>query len=291
VARANATVVLLGESGTGKGQSARALHRMSGRRGPFIAVNCAAIPEALAESMLFGHKMGAFTGATRDEPGWFRAAHRGTLFIDEIGDMPAALQPKLLHAIEDGAVTPVGSTRPEAINVRIVAATSADLQEAVSEKRFRGDLYARLAEIVVGVPSLRERCEDVLPLLGHFLGEDAPPVSADLAERLLGYRWPFNIRELKNVATELKIRGAGQDLLTHDHISWRFDEPVEPASTGKATVELSRELVSEALAARRRRGVCRGPRTGMLPSPSVPSDGALRPRRGRLPVALDLGAC
>ena len=248
VAKAKATVVLLGESGTGKGQSAKALHRMSGRPGNFVAVNCAAIPEALAESMLFGHKAGAFTGAAKDEPGWFRAAHRGTLFIDEIGDMPATLQPKLLHAIEDGHITPVGSTRPEPVDVRLVAATSVDLHEAVAQKKFRGDLYARLAEIVVGVPPLRERREDVLGMLAQFLGPDAAPIAPDLAARLLVYPWPFNVRELKNVATELAIRGVGRAELTDDLIAWRLDEPVEPApAPADAAVDLNRERVEDAL--------------------------------------------
>lgn len=254
VAAASATVVLLGESGTGKGQSAKAIHRMSGRRGAFVAINCAAIPEALAESMLFGHKAGAFTGASRDEPGWFRAAHRGTLFIDEIGDMPAALQPKLLHAIEDGAITPVGATRPEPIDVRLVAATSVDLHDAVADKRFRGDLYARLAELVIRVPALCDRREDVLLLLSHFLGDDAAPIDPDLAERLLLYPWPFNVRELKNVATELGIRGVNRDMLTDDLIAWRLDDPVETSGIEpEPAADFTRENVAEAL--ERGRGV------------------------------------
>ena len=213
VAPTRAITVLLGESGVGKGTSARALHRLSGRPGPLVSVNCAAIPDALAESTLFGHVRGAFTDASTDQPGFFRAAHGGTLFIDEIGDLPAPLQPKLLHALEDGVVVPVGSTRPVPIDVRIVAATSADLPAAVADKRFRGDLYARLAEFVLTVPPLRERPEDVLALLERFLDPGLPPLSPDLVERLLAWHWPYNVRELKNVATRLSVVGPGRDVL------------------------------------------------------------------------------
>lgn len=229
VAASGATVVLIGESGSGKGQSARALHRLSGRRGPFVQVNCAAIPEALAESALFGHRQGAFTGAVRAEPGYFRSAHGGTLFVDEIGDLPAALQPKLLHAIEERRVVSVGDTRPEPVDVRVVTATSADLRRAVADGRFRGDLWARIAEIVVRLPPLRERLEDVLPLLVGFLGP-AAPLAPDLVERLLAWHWPWNVRELRNVATELSVRGAGLERLEASLIEGRFEDPlVAPA--------------------------------------------------------------
>ncbi|MCB9676390.1 MAG: sigma 54-interacting transcriptional regulator [Alphaproteobacteria bacterium] len=218
VAPTRAITVLLGESGVGKGASARALHRLSGRRGPFVSVNCAAIPDNLAESLLFGHVRGAFTDASADQTGYFRAAHGGTLFIDEIGDLPALLQPKLLHALEDGAVVPVGSTRPQPVDVRIVTATSADLRLAVEEKRFRGDLYARLAEFVIELPPLRDRPEDVLKLLARFLEPGLAPIDPDLVEALLTWDWPYNVRELKNVATQLSVRGRGTEALTRSMV-------------------------------------------------------------------------
>jgi len=207
-----AGVVLLGESGTGKGVAARAIHGASGRDGPFVAVNCAAIPEALAESELFGHKAGAFTGAKKDQQGYFRAAAGGTLFLDEVGDLPPALQPKLLHAIEERAVVPVGTTKPVPCDIRIITATSVDLEEAVRLGRFRGDLFARLAEIVLDLPPLRDRREDILPLLRRFLG-GITPLDPELASGLLLHPWPFNVRELQKVAMELGVKGAGRDVL------------------------------------------------------------------------------
>jgi len=205
-----ATTVLIGETGTGKGVMARAIHRASSRSGgPFVSVNCAAIPETLAESALFGHRAGAFTGAARDAKGYFRAADGGTLFMDEIGDLPGSVQPKLLHAIEERAVVPVGSTVPVECDIRIVAATTVDLSAAVQAGTFRPDLYARIADMVTSLPPLRSRAEDVLPLLGQFLDDGSPPLHPNLAEALVLYSWPFNIRELKTVATELGVRGMG----------------------------------------------------------------------------------
>lgn len=241
-APADVSVVLLGASGTGKGVAARALHAASGRRGPLVQVNCAAIPAQLAESQLFGHLAGAFTGARADATGVFREADGGTLFLDEIGDLPAALQPKLLHAVEEGEIVPVGATRPVAVDVRIVAATSVDLEEAVRDGRFRGDLYARLAEIVVRLPPLADRREDVLDLLVGALGEDAPPLTADLADALVRHDWPFNVRELLKVAAELRVRGAGRSTLDVDLVEGRLvsfgaapspgDTQPRPASPG-----------------------------------------------------------
>lgn len=246
VGPSDATVVLIGTSGTGKGQSARALHRLSGRPGPFVAMNCAAIPESLAESTLFGHRMGAFTGARRDEPGFFRAAHTGTLFVDEIGDLPAVLQPKLLHAIEERCVVPVGGTQPVDVDVRIVTATSIDLRRAVRDGRFRGDLFARLAEIVVNIPDLADRPEDVLPLLAGFLGPGHAPLAPELVDRLLRYGWPFNVRELRNIATELRVRGAGQERLEWDLLEGRFDDEADPAPAPEP-VAISGAQVADAL--------------------------------------------
>ena len=213
VAPTDATVLLLGESGVGKGLAARALDDLSGREGPFVSVNSSAIPDGLAESQLFGHVAGAFTGAHRDHPGFFRAAHGGTLFLDEIGELPLPIQAKLLSVVEEGAVTPLGSARPLTCDVRLITATNVDLADAVARKAFRGDLYARLSELTLSLPPLRERREDVLGLLVAALGEPPPPLAPDLAEALLLYAWPYNVREVLKVATELKVLGAGKPRL------------------------------------------------------------------------------
>lgn len=201
----NATVLLLGETGTGKEVAARALHDLSGRPGDFVAVNCGALPHDLAESLLFGHIAGAFSGAHRAQLGFFRAAERGTLFLDEIGDLPVPLQPKLLRLLEERAVTPVGATTPIACDVRIVAATHRSLTRAVQLQEFRGDLYARLAEIPLHLVPLRQRREDILPLLAHALGKPTPRLTPRLVAALLCHPWPFNIRDLLKVASQLRI--------------------------------------------------------------------------------------
>lgn len=206
-----AIVLLLGESGTGKELAAQALHQLNqqgGRTGPFVALNAAAIPESLAESQLFGHVAGAFSGARTAHDGFFRAAQGGTLFLDEIGELPLPVQAKLLRILEDKAVMPVGATRSIACDVRLVAATHRDLKEAVEAGRFRGDLYARLATLPIELPPLRARREDVLPLLAHHWGGELPPLTARLAEALLLHPWPFNVRELANLAVYLKMCAA-----------------------------------------------------------------------------------
>jgi DNA-binding NtrC family response regulator len=225
VAPTDARVLILGESGTGKELVARALHVLSGCQGDFVPVNCSAIPENLAESQFFGHVAGAFTGARTDHEGYFRAATHGTLFLDEIGELPPALQPKLLRALEEQAVTPVGFTAPVPCPVRVVAATNRDLEAAASAGDFRGDLYARLAEITVRTPPLCERPEDVLPILESALGQGAPRLEADLVEALLLHPWPYNVRELMKVAKELRIRGEGADELTLSLVSARLSRP------------------------------------------------------------------
>lgn len=251
------TVLLHGESGVGKGVSARALHELSGRRGPLVAVNCAAIPEHLAESTLFGHERGAFTGADRPHAGYFREASGGTLFLDEVADLPAALQPKLLHAVEAGEVVPVGSARPVRVDLRILSATSLDLDEAVASGRFRGELHARLAEYVLRLPPLRDRVEDVLPLFREAAGKVLEP---DLAEALLLHPWPFNVRELEKVAAEAAVRGADAPELLLEHLQGRLALPegrAEGAPEGGAAAEPpvasggppDRETLTEALEA------------------------------------------
>ncbi|MEJ7733370.1 MAG: sigma-54 dependent transcriptional regulator [Polyangiaceae bacterium] len=206
VAESSASVLVTGESGTGKELCARALHRAGPRRDrPFVAVNCAAVPEALLESELFGHVRGAFTDAKASRTGLFVEADGGTLLLDEIGDMPLSLQPKLLRALQDRAVRPVGSSTEIPFDVRIVAATHRDLEMAVSEGRFREDLFYRLDVIEVVMPPLRMRGNDVLLLAQHFTerfasaaGKQITGFGPEVAERLLGYGWPGNVRELAN---------------------------------------------------------------------------------------------
>lgn len=205
VGASQATVLLLGESGTGKEVAARELHRASGRTGSWLAVNCAAIAETLAESHLFGHISGAFSGAKSSAPGVFRAADGGTLLLDELGELPLSLQAKLLRALEERTVVPVGATKAIAFDTRIIAATNRDLIRGVREGTFRGDLYARLTEFTLELPPLRERREDIIELLVHFLQISQVALDPELVESLLLHDWPFNIRELRKVATHLLI--------------------------------------------------------------------------------------
>jgi len=210
-------VLISGESGTGKELVARAVHFGSNRaKGPFIPLNCVAIPEDLAESTLFGHVRGAFTGATVDRKGYFEMAHGGTLFLDEIGDMPVSLQAKLLRVLEDGRVTPLGSSRERQVDVRIVAATNVDLQSQIESGAFRQDLFFRLAQYTVTVPPLRERKEDIYLLAQHFLklfaaemGIPAPLLDEQARQLLESHSFPGNVRELKNVIERALIEGGG----------------------------------------------------------------------------------
>ncbi len=199
-----ATVLLTGETGTGKEVAARMLHRLSGRRGEFVAVNCGAFSEGMLESELFGHRKGAFTGAVDHNTGLFRTADGGTLFLDEVGEMPAALQVKLLRVLESQAVRPVGGTKDILVDVRVVAATNRDLVAEVQSGRFRSDLYARLSQWLVPLPPLRERREDVPMLVRHTLLVRGAPdrgLRPDLAETLMLHRWPLNVRGLINVVS------------------------------------------------------------------------------------------
>ena len=219
------SVLITGESGTGKELVARAVHHHSPRaNGPFIPVNCVAVPAELAESLFFGHMKGAFTGATSDRKGYFELADGGTLFLDEIGDMPAALQAKLLRVLEDGEVTPVGSNQPRRVDVRVISATNADLQAQIASGAFRQDLYFRLARYTVQTPPLRERREDLPLLATHFLqlfatemGIAAPPLSDEAVRTLQSYRFPGNIRELKNIMERALILSAGRPV-KRDHL-------------------------------------------------------------------------
>ncbi len=205
-AQTDASVLITGESGTGKELAARALHDHGPRReGPFVAVNCSAVPEQLLESELFGHTRGAFTDARNDRTGLFVQAHGGTLFLDEIGEVPLAMQPKLLRALEERRVRPVGANKEVEFDVRVIAATNRDLEAAVEENRFREDLFFRLNVIHVALPPLRNRGSDVLVLAQQLIvrfaatsGKDVRGLSAMAAQRLCDYDWPGNVRELRN---------------------------------------------------------------------------------------------
>jgi DNA-binding NtrC family response regulator len=215
-ADSDAPVVVLGESGTGKEVVARALHAASPRAArPFVPVNVAALPGELLESELFGHVRGAFTGATADRQGLLEAAAGGTLFLDEIAEMPLALQAKLLRALEDGEIRRVGETRAFGVDVRFVCATHRDLAARVAAGQFREDLYYRLKVLVVRLPPLRDRAEDVLPLARQLLAaERRPPsgLSAEVERLLLAYRWPGNVRELQNVMRHASVLARGGEV-------------------------------------------------------------------------------
>ena len=220
VASSDLPVILEGETGTGKERVADALHRWSGRQGRFLAVNCAALPETLAEAELFGHRRGAFTGADRNSPGLFRSADGGTLLLDEVSDLPLPIQAKLLRVLEAREVLPLGETRAVPVDVRVVVAGQQSLMEAVRAGKFRADLLARLDGMTARLPPLRQRREDVLPLFARLMesaGEGrVPAIEADVAERLCVYDWPFNVRELVLLARRLvAVHGAGATVKTH----------------------------------------------------------------------------
>jgi len=223
LARSDATVLVTGETGTGKELIARHIHNVSGRPGPFVAVNCGAFSETLIDAELFGHEAGAFTGASHARAGWFEAANGGTLFLDEIGDLPMSLQVKLLRVLQERQVVRLGSRRPIPLDVRLVAATNIDLARAVVAQHFRADLYYRLSVAGVRLPSLHERQADIVPLAEHFigvycarLGIRALPLSLDAADALRAYAWPGNIRELENVIHYALIVCAGHSIQASD---------------------------------------------------------------------------
>ena len=240
-AGSDATVLITGESGTGKELAARALHQRSPRKdGPFIAVNCAALPETLLESELFGHAKGAFTDARVERAGLFVRATGGTLFLDEIGDMPPGMQVKLLRALQERSVRPVGGDREVAFDTRIVAATHKDLEAEVAAGRFRQDLFFRIHVIEIGLPPLRARGGDVLVLAQTFVeriaartGRRGLRISHDAAERLLAYEWPGNVRELEN-SIERAVALARGDEITAEDLPARVRRSSMQASEGDA---------------------------------------------------------
>ncbi|HEU4725154.1 MAG TPA: sigma-54 dependent transcriptional regulator, partial [Candidatus Eisenbacteria bacterium] len=205
VADSDSTILIVGESGTGKELIAKRLHYLSGRAdGPFVSINCGALPKDLLESNLFGHVKGSFTGAVRDQEGLLAVAGGGSFFLDEVGETLPATQVKLLRALQEREIIPVGGTKPRKIDVRLIAATNADLERGVAENRFRADLYYRLNVIQIRLPSLRERKDDIPELVEHFLarltaGKEPKTLSKEGRDALIAYDWPGNVRELENV--------------------------------------------------------------------------------------------
>jgi DNA-binding NtrC family response regulator len=230
VAQTKGTVLITGESGTGKEVAARKIHASSpesSRR--FVAINCAAIPENLIESELFGHKKGSFTGAVSDKEGLFKVAQGGTVFLDEIGELPKSMQAKLLRVLQEREITPVGETKPIKIDIRLIAATNRDLAADVKEGLFRQDLYYRINVVQIKMPALREHPEDIPSLAQHFIDKYArefsrKPVrlSNAAARRLMEYRWPGNIRELENVIERAMILGVQSDALEVENLPDSF---------------------------------------------------------------------
>ena len=225
-APSNLGLLILGETGVGKGRLARQVHEQSGRKGDFIAVNCATIPEPLAAAELFGHTRSAFSGAELVRQGLFAAAHGGTLFLDEIGDLPLSLQPLLLRALEEGVVRPVGADREQRVDVRIVAATNHDLERRCGDGKFREDLFARLAGLVIRMPALRARRAEILELVSMFSAR-ALTLSADAAEALLVWSWPHNIRELRALVSAFEVASSGPHLELA-YLSRRHPKLAEP---------------------------------------------------------------
>lgn len=244
VATTDATVLIIGETGTGKELVARAIHAASRRHDrPLITVNCAAIPATLIESEFFGHESGAFTGATKKREGRFALAHRGTIFLDEIGELPLDLQPKLLRVLQEGEFDSVGGSTTRKVDVRVLAATNRDLAKAVKEGRFREDLFYRLNVFPLHVPPLRERGDDVLSLASAFaerfaakLGRTPAPLSADSARRLKAYNWPGNVRELQNVIERAVITATNDSL--------NLDRALPEASASSAIADRPAHLSS-----------------------------------------------
>jgi transcriptional regulator with GAF, ATPase, and Fis domain len=263
-AKSDVSILLIGPTGTGKELVARQIHADSGRRGDFIAVNCASLSENLVGSELFGHTRGAFSGAGVERPGLFRAAHRGTLLLDEVGDLPLALQPALLRALQERAVRPIGAEREVPVDVRIVAATHQDLHHAMDQNRFRRDLFARLAQVELHLPALSERTHELgalISAIGTRLGL-AVNVSANAMEALALWRWPHNVRDLENLLLKLRVFSGGSHELNRAFLereapellrrSPRASEPVPKAApavgpTPARTKRPSREELVQAL--------------------------------------------
>ena len=254
VAPTDSGVLILGETGTGKELIARAIHNLSGRRDrPLIKLNCAAIPSGLLESELFGHERGAFTGALMRKAGRFEVADKGTLFLDEVGDIPLELQPKLLRVLQEHEFERLGSTHTQQVDVRVVAATHRDLKQMVQDGQFRSDLYYRLHVFPLSVPPLRERREDIAILVCHFVNEYARRMNRHVEtipphaiEALMGYSWPGNVRELQNFIERSVILSPGSVL--RPPIGELREEAVQTSSAELSTLEeIEREHVLRAI--------------------------------------------
>jgi len=246
VAPLKTTVLITGESGTGKELVARALHSESPRADePWVVLNCAAIPESLLESELFGHERGAFTDAHARKIGLFEQAHRGTIFLDEIGEMSINLQAKLLRVLEEERFTRVGGTSPLQVNVRVIAATNRNLERAIHEGRFRADLYYRLNVISIHLPTLRERGEDIPFLVNHFLeskgrdvGAQTKRLTREAMDRVMGYSWPGNVRELENAIERAVILSGDRTELDVADMSDRLRAPAQDGPLGGLITEV-----------------------------------------------------
>jgi DNA-binding NtrC family response regulator len=249
-AASNSTILLLGESGAGKEVVARSVHQWSPRAGhPFIVVNCVAIPEQLLESELFGHERGAFTGAHQLRKGKFEVADRGTVFLDEIGEIPPSIQAKLLRVLQDHEFERVGSSRSMKVDIRVVAATNSDLERAVKEGRFREDLYYRLHVVCLQLPALRERREDIPILIDHFIGKYAaelkkPPkrLSPEALDCLCSHHWPGNVRELENVIERAMVLSGNNEIGLEDLPLQIASGPRRDSFRGKGFHEAVREF-------------------------------------------------
>jgi DNA-binding NtrC family response regulator len=251
IAPSDTRVLITGESGVGKDIVADVLHAWSGRaKGPMVRVNCAAIPENLLESELFGHEKGALPGASQRRIGRFEEADGGTIFLDEIGELPASLQSKLLRVINDGAFRRIGATRDFHTDARLLAASNRDLEAAIAAGRFREDLFYRLNVMEIHIPPLRERPEDILPLATHFIGQfshQKPRFSATVSAGLRRYRWPGNVRELRNAMERAALLSRGEIVLP-EHLPARImSAPVESAAASEGDVHRLEEIEREAI--------------------------------------------
>ncbi len=250
IAKTESTVYIHGESGTGKELIAKAIHLASERKNrPYVAINCAALPETLMESELFGHERGAFTGAVRSTKGLFTQAHQGTLFLDEIADMPLSIQAKLLRALQERQFYPVGSEKPTQVDVRVIVATQKDLESHVKQGLFREDLFYRIHVIPINIPPLRERKEDIPPLVEHFLEKfsrqmkkEVKSLTPQAMQKLMLYDWPGNVRELENTI-EYSVAMTHGDMVTDDFVLQRkgipSQESLKPLKEAKEAYEKS----------------------------------------------------
>ena len=246
--RSDAKILITGESGVGKEVLARAIHRSSRRaQASLVSVNCAGVAESLLESELFGHTKGSFTGAYRDKPGLLETANKGTVFLDEVGEMSMRMQALLLRFLETGEIQPVGSLLPHrSLDVRIISATNRSLPAQVETGAFRSDLYYRLNVVHLKIPPLRQRRDDILPLTLHFLNVlseqqqvEPPRLSNEMMQQFLSYSWPGNVRELKNIIERLIVRQSGQQVTAADFLPWSPESSAQQDDAGKPVHSVS----------------------------------------------------